>query len=403
MNKRFDPIACFRILLVVCLANLAVTLWAQGPASFLTGKSNDSDAYFMRVDELVIGGEFDASGSEEIVVDIRIDGQSRRLLVCNLDLPSDRLSTFQFKDSEYCELQPKPIQTLEIDVREEDVSKFEWITGTHEAIQLSIDDFGESSDRFVVINLNDIRLVEKHFFKADKVVELQGAQLVLALVRTARRDHADGQSASTVSDTFSMIERDVSLQTPSYVATFVERLAAAAQRASAQAGRSTHTYLRQRLFELSEQASSIQKTAGKVAEADPSKLDWHMSELRVALYRVREERHDNDSLRKLLKEIERALNRWSVTTTESNIAELEGRLSVHYDRLRKIINATKTIESSNEHNDQLDAGLKRLAEKLDLLIDQAERARHGWLALPELQQSWSQFRADLNRELGFVE
>jgi len=228
-----------------------------------TAAPKATQAYFVRLTSLSVGGNFDGTGTEEVQVVLEANEDTRVLFSGDLDLPLDRLETYPTQDGPWLEL--PFVQRLEVGVTvyDVDVTSSEVVCGG--TGQVALHSYGpEDVPGRLEVALGTIRGTSQPLQGVQTAFTIPGAKCALALVRVARRDAADETSRRVTRETFDAL---LSAKAPTTSAeasdleSLVERTKA---RAQAAAERSTHTHVREALARLAEEADDLVETLRQV-------------------------------------------------------------------------------------------------------------------------------------------
>lgn len=229
-------------------------------------------AYFVRLRELKIGGEFDAAADEEVVAELESGGASRRLMSDTLDLPGGRLSRFTI-DSPYVELVPAEGFALGVDVDENDLTEWEKIARTKLPLKLDASDFKDTETQRE-LGLTTITLTEGVLLWA-KTVTIEGATATIGWIKVPRRDAKDADSREAIRAHLGAAV-DLPLKdradAKALGAKLLTRYCETANRA---AGDSLHTRVRRVLTDLADEANSLGQIGRDVGalSAVPARLE----------------------------------------------------------------------------------------------------------------------------------
>lgn len=211
---------------------------------------------FVRVSALLVGGDFDSSGDEEVAIDVDIDGATQRLFSRSLDLPDDSLEAFPFAESEWVELPERAQASLHLSVVEEDVTENEAMCGTDRAVVVTPLTVGPTESSLEV-PLSTIRGESSGLFQATRRFVIEGPSVELSFLRVQRRDAADAEGRRLVAEAFAGLDQAAAPESQDQVQPLRERMTGWTIAASQGGARSTHTWARKTLAGLSEEADEL--------------------------------------------------------------------------------------------------------------------------------------------------
>jgi len=226
---------------------------------------------FVRVSRLAVGGDFDSSGGEEVVVDLEIDGATSTLLRRDLDLPDDSLGFYEFEESEWVELPEVAEVALGLAVVEADVTENESMCGTNGPVVVrptAVGPTGSSID----VPLSTIRGESSGLFQATKRFVIEEPNLELRLTRVARRDAPDAEGRRLVAGAFAGLDeaRPPAADQVKALHELASGWSLAADRVGA---RSTHTWARRTLAALEDEADALLALLLAAEPVAPSELE----------------------------------------------------------------------------------------------------------------------------------
>lgn len=253
-----------------------------GPGAFADEATVGSQAFFVKLTRLVIGGDFDSWGNEDVEVSITVGGQTRRMYRDSLGLPDGRLETFELADEEWHELAPVSPTEVDLAVRDEDGTDWETIAGTPRPLVLEEPAFGaEAAPRAQQVDLGTIRGTRSGFMVASSSFTIPDAAATLVLVRAPRRDGPDDESRRITRAAFEPVLAAAAPKTAREAGALTKLLLDCQERSARAAPRSTHTWVRRTLPKLRQLAVTAGEQAEAAAAADPDRV-------RAAVVRVRE-------------------------------------------------------------------------------------------------------------------
>lgn len=228
--------------------------------SFLDPKERPESphAYFVRLAEADVGGEWDMFGDEEVLFELKVGNARRRLHWVQLDLSGTTLSHYVAKRAGWLELPPEPRLRLQLEAYDVDVTGREHITGMVEPYALDTDALTP-----------DVTKVEVPLTEVSET--LGGGDLVLEFVRAPRRDAKDDDSKATVREALGKlpaldpIDRAAARRLATWLPSAIED---ALQRAET----STHTRVRRVLPRLAALAHRVRPLAAAYGAADVAPL-----------------------------------------------------------------------------------------------------------------------------------
>lgn len=343
--------------------------------TFLEGPSTAKEAWFVRLLNARLGGEFDTAGDEEVRVVARLGRRTRVLANAALDLPSDRLGTFPgIGDGVWLELPVAPQAPLELTVYDADASGLERITGLESAIELLAQGFA-ATPRRQRLPCTTIALTQ---LLDGARVQLVGAFLDVEWVSAPRRDAPDDESRAVIRGVFGRALEAGPALSRAEAQALGTWLPDAAQAATLVAGRSTHTRVRAVLPELARSAHAVAGLALRYGE--PSRSPTLLAEFLEGTASVQ------SGERNLLRSLE-------------GLAQVELSDPPTAAQLERLIDAALWVKTDSSF--PLRNPLGQRASALDTLLALAARERRSRdPELPaELQEAWRAFRRQLAAEL----
>lgn len=242
-----------------------------------------TQAYFVRLASLTIGGDFDGMGAEDVQVILQTNHESRRLFgTQELDLPDDSLRTFEFAQGRQIEVPAFPRSSLELQAFDVDVTDSELICGG--SVDVPLEAYGdESTPARLMVDLGTIRGVAGGAFQAQRTLTIPGASCALALVRVLRRDTPDETSRALMTELFRTALDARAPANGSEAAALHDSLKRSLEQAEARAEASTHTYLRGAVPRLTASAERLLRAIGDATGPSAADLQESVGLLRVAL------------------------------------------------------------------------------------------------------------------------
>lgn len=183
-------VEALRVALVREGAELPEPLAGAPPTFVQAGDPDDPQrACFVRLRRVTLGGEFDAFDDEEIVVRAEARGVVHELGAATLDLPSDRVKTFELLGPDWVEVPMAPRFDLVVWVIEEDARQEELVARAVARLAPTTYPDGTSP---VVVPLGTIRGTAWTLFGAGRPFAIEGASVELAVLSTPRSGRGDG-------------------------------------------------------------------------------------------------------------------------------------------------------------------------------------------------------------------
>ncbi|MCO5168280.1 MAG: hypothetical protein M9894_18215 [Planctomycetes bacterium] len=183
-------VEALREALVRAGAELPDPLEGAPPTFVLPGDPEDPRrACFIRLRRVTLGGEFDAFDDEEIVVRAEARGVRHELGAATLDLPADRVETFELLGPDWIEVPMAPRFELVVWVIEEDARQEELVARAVARLEPTAYPDGTSP---VVVPLGTIRGTAWTLFGAGRPFAIEGASVELAVLSTPRSGRGDG-------------------------------------------------------------------------------------------------------------------------------------------------------------------------------------------------------------------
>ncbi len=391
------------VALLALIVGLAPVARADGPPSFIPAGETPSepDAWFIRVKSLKIGGEFDSMADEEVHVFLTVGGKTLEVVATSLDMPSNALAEFDLDDSAFVELVPAETFGVDIEVKEADVTAWEYITGTSAPYRLIPSDFGEEGgEKAVEIGTETIRLQEGSFFSGKTEVKLRGANVTVGLVRAKRRTGPDESSRKRVKEVFADALRPTAVTGPALARHIAQRTAEAAGTSDRAARRSVNTYLRKRLPELARKTRTVAELASDAAAADPEIIAEKRKGLTAASRRLRDRFPVDAELEKILVTAERLAKQPPDPLDEDSADDLIMDVGMLVDdaetQLEDVRAAKREEVLGQEELDAMQGWVKAVRD----LEGALGLATAGWAAWPEMESEWKALQEELAAECG---
>jgi hypothetical protein len=231
------------------------------------------DAYFVRLSELSVGGNFDEAMTEEVEVYLRAGTLRQCLAERNLDLPQEALLTRRFKDATWFELDPEQLE-VQVEVDERDETEVERITNTPKPLQLLPKEFLAVPNRrrvklaTIVYRRGVLGQIGKALFSPDSknTFQIDGASVVLELAKSKRTNTLEGEAQVSLAElAASLPAGEFDLNELSEAHKALQRFVSEALR---QRALSRDTHFREIVPGLAEQAWALQKSLYEVRAAD---------------------------------------------------------------------------------------------------------------------------------------
>lgn len=278
---RHRVLAALLILLVGCpppTTNTPSSAPAVAPVS--------SQAYFIRLASLTIGGDFDGQGDEEVQVIVKANGESRRLFGSRtLQLPDEALRTFDFADGRLVEIPAFPRLSLDLEAFDVDVTGSEVICGG--TVEVGLDAYGEEgAPGRATVDLGTIRGISQTALVVQKSFTIPGATCALALVRAPRRDAPDEASRALTAELFGPALAARAPSTSAEADALRSALRPALDAAQTRAEASTHTHVRASIPRLVDAAEPLLRALDDAAGPSAKELQESLALLREALAKV---------------------------------------------------------------------------------------------------------------------
>lgn len=353
------------------------------PASFLRRGARPAlpHAYFVKVERLEVGGDFDAGGPEEVVVILTGVGRELRAGAAEIDLPSDEVASFSLPGAPLIEVVPSDPVLLDVRIEEEDPHGVERITGTTAPVQIPLAEFGEhGATRAIAL----APIESTHWVVVmRRPIVLKGARLHLGLVRVPRRDTLEPVHVGALHTTFAEVLRLPPPRDLAAAAGHGAALRACAARAREAAGRSLHTALRDALGELAHRAERLARQLQIALRASPAAVRGALAELGRAVATIAPRERGPASCQVLFVRAEQLAARGAGLRADADA------VSVVADEADALVHAFEdTLVELEAPPPSLFAAVDQLAGYLDAVALEARRELQARRARERMTDDW---------------